>query len=71
MCSYVILPKEMKIDEFINKKFTDTSFKTMCDNLSYKKINFWLNRPFIFIITSKDRQVMNGGFLFLAKIENC
>ena len=40
MCSYVILPKEMKIDEFINKKFTDTSFKTMCDNLSYKKINF-------------------------------
>ena len=153
MCSYVILPKEMKIDEFINKKFTDTSFKTMCDNLSYKKINFWLprvtneysthlnsilnelgmekcfrddanfsnitsetalkiediihktylkineegteaaavtavrllkggkihkeeiiemkvNRPFIFIITSKDRQVMNGGFLFLAKIVN-
>ena len=31
-------------------------------------IEMKVNRPFIFIITSKDRQVMNGGFLFLAKI---
>ena len=32
-------------------------------------IEMKVNRPFIFIITSKDRQVMNGGFLFLAKSE--
>ena len=34
-------------------------------------IEMKVNRPFIFIITSKDRLVMNGGFLFLSKIENC
>ena len=34
-------------------------------------IEMKVNHPFIFIITNKDRTAMNGGFLFLSKIECC
>ena len=56
----------MKINEEGTEAAAVTAVRLLKGGKIHKEeiIEMKVNRPFIFIITSKDRQVMNGGFLF-------